>query len=326
MAAALGDMLPWVLALVGAALATGLLLALGARRANALGRREAPACFRAAPDLAPGAPELRLTFLGDLQRGVSDVVRPLARELERRGSHLLVSSGDFAAHGEAPYYGTAFDAFEAAGIRTPSRVVPGNHDLQARGSHDATAGTALFEQRLGPRSWALRAGPVLLVGLDNALGGPPPERLDWLSTALAAHAGVPWLLVCHRPPRRVDLPGSPADDGQSDLVTFLEAHPPRLVVSGHLHEWAEGTVNGVAYVVNAHGGDVHGFDLRLGSFELLHVVVAPEGVRRERSTHRRRPWLRVFGNQFFVRCWSLGRRGLARGLLRPWQWMAGGRV
>jgi hypothetical protein len=325
MALALSPWIAWPLAVLACWVLVALVMAHGVRRSRALGEVRAPECFRSTAWPPPGPTEVRITFLGDLQRGVADAARPLARVLEEKGSHLLVSSGDFAAHGEAPFYGIALDAFAGAGIRTPTRVVPGNHDLFPRRHRDPTIGRAVFEQRLGPRWWSLRTGPVLVVGLDDALGPLDAEQDAWLRGVLAAHPGTPWVVVCHRPPRRLDLPGTPPDGDLKGLVALFEARPPLLVVSGHLHRYAEAVVAGVPYVVNAHGGDVQGFGLGRGEFELLHLRVAPDGsVAREVTRHRRRPWGRVLVNQLWVRCWARRSRGLGAVLAFPAAWLGDG--
>ena len=285
-----------------------------ARRASRLGRLEAPACFRADPPVGDRA---RLAFLGDVQRGIADVARPLAAALAEEKADLLVSSGDFIAHGEAPYYGVALDAFARAPVLTPTRVVPGNHDLFPRRWRDPTGGYALFEARFGPADWLCRVGPVLVAGIDDAVRGVTDEDLAALRAALAAHEG-PWVAVCHRPPRLFLEEGAPVEEDLVDLVAFLEAHPPLLVVCGHLHERFERVIGGVRYVVNAHGGDVHGLGLDRGPFELLRVDVEADGRASERfTTHRRRPWPRVYWNQLAVRCWWSRRRGLGRVLAAP---------
>jgi Calcineurin-like phosphoesterase len=296
--------------LLGAA-GAWLLLALAvealAWRAHALARRAAPAAFARPPVReAPGA---SLAFLGDLQRGVADVARPLVAALRRRPADLLVSSGDLAAHGEAPYYGVLFEAFRRAGLETPARVVPGNHDLHPRGVRDTRAGYALFEGRLGPPGWTVRVGSVLVVGLDDAVGPVRPADLEAARAAVEAHAGGPWIAVCHRPPRRVERPDAGIDAGLEDLVALLERHPPRLVVCGHQHAWADREVAGVRYLVNAHGGDVHGLALRRGPAELLRVEVDADGAATfERETIHRRPSPRTYLDQLAVRAWCERRR------------------
>ncbi|MFV1958081.1 MAG: metallophosphoesterase, partial [Planctomycetota bacterium] len=121
-----------LLGVLGAWIAISFAIECLAWRASRLGRRPPPACFRAPPRRGGGERSASLVFLGDVQRGIADVARPLAAALEERPADLLVSSGDLAAHGEAPYYGVLLEAFDRAGIDTPVRAVPGNHDLFPR--------------------------------------------------------------------------------------------------------------------------------------------------------------------------------------------------
>lgn len=299
-------------------LAVGFLVEALAWRAIRLGRRRAPPCFGAPPRRGAESPAAAIVFLGDVQRGVADVALPLARVLRESPADLLVSSGDLAAHAEAPYFGVLFDAFEAAGIGTPTRVVPGNHDLLPRGGDDPAPGRRLFRDRFGSPDWAIRVGPVLVVGVDDALEGVGAERLAEVRRRVGEHAPGPWIAVCHRPPRRVDEEDARVERGLEDFVGLLEERPPLLMVAGHAHTFSDRTVRGVRYVVNAHGGDVHGLALRRGAFELVCVDVGPGGdVRVLRTEHRRRRSARAYANQLAVRCWWSRRRGLGRLLALP---------
>ncbi|MDJ0522119.1 MAG: metallophosphoesterase [Planctomycetota bacterium] len=274
----------------------------GALRAARLAKRAAPPCFRAE---GPGPGErVHVAFLGDLQRGVLDVPRALAPALESGGADLLVSSGDFVSHGEGPYYGVLLGAFARAGIKTPTRVVPGNHDLWPRRCKDDRIGGEAFERAFGPRHWSLRAGPVLIVGLDNGADWLIDDQLPWLERTLDEHAGVPWICVCHRPPYELDAPDTPPVRDMVELAALLERRKPLLVVAGHLHEYRDELVNGVRVIVNAHGGDVHGLALQRDDFELLHVRVGPEGTEVEPRPYRRRKDPHTALDQLAVRFWA----------------------
>jgi predicted phosphodiesterase len=301
-------------------LLVGLVLEIGARRAERLGRRRPPPAFSAPPRTGADGASARIAFLGDLQRGVANVARPLARRLAQRPVDLLVSSGDLVAHGEAPYYGTLLSAWERHRIDTPTRAVPGNHDLFPRGVRDASLGGALFESRIGPRHWALRVGPVLVVGLDDATRAVTGPQMSWLLSTLREHAGVPWIAVCHRPPRNVQEPDARPETDLLGLVALFEERAPLLVVCGHLHERVEREVNGVRYVVNALGGDVHGTGLLRGPAELLEVAVgpgAPASCLHGFVPLRRAASLRVLLDQFCVRLWRERRTRAGRLVAAP---------
>ena len=287
-------------------------------RAEYLARLPAPARFRLAPVARGDASQARLAFLGDVQRGIADIARPLAQAMEDEPADLLISSGDLIAHGEAPYYGVFLDAFDRAEIQGPLRVVPGNHDLHPRRFRDATQAYALFRERFGEPYWAERVGPVLVVGVDDAVRAVNGEQLTWLDEVLAERGDTPWITVCHRPPRDLFEEEAPVAGGCDALVDRMERHPPLLCVCGHEHEYLERQVGGVRYVVNAHGGDVHGLGLSRGPFDLLRVVVSAGGSTTERITrHKRRPWRRVYLHQLAVRAWWSRRKGLGAVLAAP---------
>ncbi len=295
-----------------AALAVWLLLsaamAWGARRAAVLATLEAPEAFRSAPRAAssPGgeADEVHLVFLGDVQRGITDVVRPLAARLPAAGVHLLVSSGDLISHGEGPYYGIAAAAFARAGWTTPTRVVPGNHDLYPRRSKDDRIGGAEFTRVFGARHWALRVGPLLVVGVDDGADWLLEDQIPWLRGILTEHPGVPWILVCHRPLYSFDLDHRRPRAEIAALLALLAEHRPELVVSGHLHQAHDETVEGIRHIVNPHGGDVHGLGIRRGDFQVLHVRSTPAGLTTELESLPRRRDLAAAMDQLAVRFWA----------------------
>lgn len=299
-------------------------LAVGARLGARVGRRPTTAAWanRAPPSLQAPA---TVAFLGDVQRGIRDVARPLVEALARERAALLVSSGDLASHGEAPYYGIVARALDEAGLAVPMLVVPGNHDLEPGGVRDAAPGRALFEAAVGPRAWSMRVGPLRLVGVDDASGPVEPEHLDLVRSAVegadADEGGnaAPWILVCHKPPRRIDHPGADPISGADRLVALLEARPPVAVVSGHLRDDADVTVGGVRYLANVRGGD---FEKRRWfappEFRLLLCEVSPSGgaAFRYASVRRRGSW-RTAWRQLVVRAWAESRRGAGRWVAAP---------
>lgn len=300
----LAVLLPVLAGLVGLWLLVSAAMAWGARRAAALAALPGPAIFRAAPRAGPDAATARLAFLGDVQRGIADIVAPLGAALEAQAVDLVVSSGDLVSHGEAPYYGVVVAALDTPAMTTPMRAVPGNHDLWPRRSKDDRIGGALFEARFGSRHWCERVGPVLVVGLDNGADWLADEQLPWLEAALAEHPGVPWILVCHRPLYTFGGPAREVVHDMGGLVDALAARPPALVVSGHLHAFHDEIVDGVRHVINAHGGDVHGLAIRREDFQVLYVEATATGLETRLERYGRRRSIRTYLDQLAVRFWS----------------------
>lgn len=289
-----------------------------ATRAATLAAREAPPCFRAPPGAPASGQPLRLAFFGDLQKGVTDVVDPLAKALRAEGAHLLVCSGDFVSHGEAPYYGIVLDAFARADVRTPVRVVPGNHDLYPRRSKDDRIGGPLFEGHFGPRQWVLDLGPLRLVGVDTGADWTIKKQLPQIERALEAQGGAPWVAVTHRPPFQFDDEPATLYPDLGPLAAFFETHRPALVVAGHLHQFKDVVVNHVRYIVNAHGGDVAGDTLRRRNFELVFLDVAADGSFETRiEQYARRTSLRALRHKLYVRMWADRRKRIGRVLAAP---------
>lgn len=303
--------MPLLIGYVGAA---ALFLA-GLVRARALARVGLRAANAAPPSLPAPA---RVVFLGDVQRGIRDVAGPLADVVRAEGAALVVSSGDLASHGDAAYHGLVGVALRRAGLGVPLLVAPGNHDLERSGHEDGAAGRARFERLVGPRRFTARVGPLLLVGTEDAIDPSEDEAWAFVEAAVAAHDG-PWLLVTHRPPLRMHVPGTPPAPRCAPLFAWIARRPPVAVVSGHLARDAETEVDGVRYIVNAEGGDVDGRRwFAPPTFHLRVADVRADGtVAWRRVVVRRRASLATTLDQLLVRAWSSGRRWPARLFAAP---------
>lgn len=306
-----------LLAAAAAYAATAAVFAVGLARAHALARRGGAGTSSNAAPPALAAPA-RIAFLGDVQRGLREVAGPVADAVRREGAALLVSSGDLASHGEAPYHGLVGAAFRRAGLGVPLLVAPGNHDLEPSGHGDVAPGRAAFERAFGPRRFVVRVGPLLVVGGEDAVNPLEPDLWAWVAAAVDAHDG-PWMWVGHRPPRDHGKPGAPWSARCAGLEALVRRRPPVAVVSGHLARDAEAVLDGVLHIVNAEGGDVDGGAwFAPPSFHLRVADVDAAGhVTWRRLTLRRATSLATTLDQLLVRAWSSGRRWPARLFAAP---------
>ena len=256
-------------------LALAVLIEGMARRARALGQRAPWARAKLQP-LPLRDRDLRLAFLGDLQRGVVDVPRGLARALGESPADYVISSGDLASHGEAPWFGLVHEALERADVPAPLLVVPGNHDLFPSRCRDDRIGGPVFQRFHGSRSWCHDLGPVLVVGLDTGTMWRAGLEWDAAEAWLDRHPDKAWILVTHRPPWRLDEIARRPYDDLGTLPALWAKRPPALYVCGHLHKTLDETIDGVRYIVNAQGGHrPKGSDS--GTFQLLRVTAGQGG-------------------------------------------------
>lgn len=306
----------WIHALLAgstALVASCALFGWGRRRASAL---SAYGAARTAANRSPPGIEAPATiaFLGDVQKGIRVVARPVVEALARENAKFLVSSGDLASHGEAPYHGIVGRAFDRAGLSIPFLVAAGNHDVQPTRMRDPEPGRRLFESLWGPRTWVASVGRLAILACDNGGASLDDEQLDWIERELALRPDSPWMLVVHRSPRHPLVEGHPVEAGMDRLMALFRRRPPECVVSGHLERDADLVIDGVRYVVNAHGGDVSG-DLWRGpkTFRLLLADVNAQGRVSLRGIElRRRQDRSVALDQLAVRLWSDSRRGIGR--------------
>lgn len=164
---------------------------------------------------------------------------------------LALLAGDLVRDPAHAFHGRSAELVElvAATLGCPVAYVPGNHDLPDRSAHPA-------EHNADDRR-------LQLAGLDVAgLGGAGPARFgfpyEWdeeqaarrLARLLEGDRAD--VLLSHTPPlRTLDRTARGAAVGSDAVRAAIEAHRPRLVVVGHIHE-AHGVAQlGQSVVLNA---------------------------------------------------------------------------
>jgi predicted phosphodiesterase len=190
----------------------------------------------ARPETSPAVS--RIAVFGDTQKGLAAFAE-LAARAKREGIDLAIHTGDLVSRADVGHYDLATRWVQRANLGVPFVVTPGNHDIKS--------GNGLFEQRIGPRQFAFRWGPVDIVVIDNAVG--PPD-LGAVQSMLAAARG-PILLFMHVPP----LDGEAIKPGYTKFVADLAEFPVRYVFSGHVHGYSRVRKWGIVFISNGVGGD-----------------------------------------------------------------------
>ena len=122
-----------------------------------------------------------------------------------------------------------------------------------RAVHDEGCSVAACAEIIGAKWTALLVhdlseGPRRFTQLEHSCPGISPRTLAERLRVLE-HEG-PWLLVVHRPPRRMFDPAHPISPGFEPLIDLLARRPAQAVVSGHLSRDAEAEV--LAHVLLEH--------------------------------------------------------------------------
>jgi 3',5'-cyclic-AMP phosphodiesterase len=197
----------------------------------------------------------------DCDRHSVKIARKLIAALrEEQIDHLLVT-GDLTLSGEPSEFERAADLLAPFAREGKLSVLPGNHDVW---THDA-AGTYRFLRALGPDGLGMKkpfavyplvvelSPEVVLVGLDSARYGDPPEQSPgWLGSDQLAQArelvrshgqeGRAVVLALHHhlliPPERVPsdakLARMPLYDADK-VVRLCAELPVAAVLHGHRH-------------------------------------------------------------------------------------------
>jgi 3',5'-cyclic AMP phosphodiesterase CpdA len=153
-----------------------------------------------------------------------------------------------------PTYAAAAGNFKqlTAALRSPLRLVPGNHDVGDKPVAWAPAGIvsdtalALWRQHFGDHYYAFDFRGLHIAVIDaqiiNSGLRSEAEQWAWLERDLADHRGQRTFLCLHYPPYVTDPDESEsydnlADPGRSWLLSLIETHRPEAVFCGHVHNF-----------------------------------------------------------------------------------------
>jgi 3',5'-cyclic AMP phosphodiesterase CpdA len=176
----------------------------------------------------------------------------------------VIVNGDLCINGPDSDDEMAFAARALRGLRSPVLTVPGNHDVgdepPGQDAHQLVdaARLARWHRFIGTDRWTFEAGVWRLIGVNAQLfGSGLPEEAEqdnWLDTQLANRGGAPAALITHKPlflesPDEQD--SSVACTGpipRASLLPRLRNGGIRLVVSGHLHQFRDRTIDGIRHL------------------------------------------------------------------------------
>ncbi|MFN7000005.1 MAG: metallophosphoesterase family protein, partial [Elioraea tepidiphila] len=176
---------------------------------------------------------------------------------------LIVNTGDISLDGADREADLAFARAEHAALPAPCLMVPGNHDVGDYGELGASQPVnaerlARWRAVIGPDYWVHDVPGWRLIGLDSqTLGsGLPEEDAQWafLADALAGAGTRAVALFLHKPLTAQRLDDATVDywpvlpPSRRRLLAALSAAPPRLVASGHIHQWRDREVDGFRQV------------------------------------------------------------------------------
>lgn len=178
-------------------------------------------------------------------------------------AEAVVMNGDVAINGPDSDEELAFAASALAGLSAQVLTLPGNHDV--RDEPPGQDPNQLIDARrltrwdaaLGPDRFVRDLDRWRLLGINAQLLGSGLEREreqnDWLDAQLAT-ATRPVALFLHKP-MFIDDPGesvpsivSIVPSARKELLARLRRADVRLVVSGHLHQHRDQTIDGRRHV------------------------------------------------------------------------------
>jgi predicted phosphodiesterase len=180
-----------------------------------------------------------------------------------QGAEAVIVNGDLCINGPDSDDEIEFAAQALRKLDGPVLALPGNHDIgdEPPGQDPEQLVTperlARWKRFLGTDRWTIEADNWRLIGVNAQLFGSglvdEAEQSEWLDEELGAAKERPVALFLHKPL----FVESPKDQEESaacltpaaraGLSKKLSAAGVRLVVSGHLHQSLDRTIDGVRY-------------------------------------------------------------------------------
>jgi 3',5'-cyclic AMP phosphodiesterase CpdA len=205
----------------------------------------------------------------------------IARDLANAAEvEAIIVNGDLTVNGAVSDAEVAFAASALKGLRAQVLALPGNHDVG-----DEPPGQdpeqiinidrlARWDAFFGVDRWVREIGSWVLIGLNAQLFGSDLQREHeqsrWLEGQLIAAARQPVALFLHKPifieqpDEDLATASCVVPRARPGLLARLGQGNVRLIVSGHLHEHRDRTLNGTRHVwapavafaaPELHGGD-----------------------------------------------------------------------
>jgi hypothetical protein len=186
-----------------------------------------------------------------------------AAALRESKPDLVVNTGDVSLNGADLLADLRFAHARHADLGLDWRAIAGNHDVGdcievARGQPVNTERLARWQGVFGDLWWSMDVPGWRILAVDALLlgSGLPQDaaQLDFIRDAAATLAGRALLLMMHKPA----FDRNSAETGQDSafltrlprmaLHAALGGARPRIVASGHVHQWRQLEMNGTLHV------------------------------------------------------------------------------
>jgi len=198
------------------------------------------------PTTSSAAPPLIFAVAGDSRDG-PDVYRRVLASVLDDGSQFLVHTGDLVNQGtEALWQGFQETM---AGFDLPFYPVPGNHDALS-GFLDGY----LAYSGASATHYSFDAGPAHFTLADSHHGGIGAAELGWLRDDLSATVQPVKLVFLHHPPFDPDGTDHIMAYGNEGFMALMVEQRVDAVFAGHIHAYAQGERDGVAYYITGGAG------------------------------------------------------------------------
>jgi 3',5'-cyclic AMP phosphodiesterase CpdA len=189
----------------------------------------------------------------------------VAREFTNsQDAATVIINGDLSINGPDSDVEIEFAALALRQLTAPVLALPGNHDVgdeppgQDHNQLITLDRLARWEKFSGPDRWAFDAGNWRLIGVNAQLFGTgfhrETEQTIWLEGQFRSARERPCALFLHKPlfiespEEQEETSACMTPAARSKLFPKLRASNVRLVVSGHLHQFRDRTIDGVRHV------------------------------------------------------------------------------
>jgi len=202
-------------------------------------------------ELHPATTSFRMAAFGDFGARV-DSMEAVVRSIGSK-TDLAICTGDMMEFARETEYGHVVAELREV-MKCPFWAIPGNHDLGPLNSLES------WRRFFGQDFYYWSYGDTLFIALNTATGKLPAEQRVFLRHTLASQRERyrRCVILCHIPP--VDLRPKashclPAAEAEA-FREIIAGYKIDLIVSGHIHQYREGTFAGVRLVHLPSSGQV----------------------------------------------------------------------
>lgn len=193
--------------------------------------------------------DFNFVIMGD-NRGDDKTLSQALAKANSLNPGWIVNLGDFVDGGTKKEYAAYQRVLDAANLKAPFIMSPGNHDIKNNGAK-------YYRNYFGPGSYSFDHGRIHFIVLDTSMEQVSSSDYEWLERDLKSSIMPQAVVFTHVPlsdPRRFWRHHLRDRKQAKQLQRLFELNRVSVVIASHIHGYYDNTVNGVRYLITGGAG------------------------------------------------------------------------